>query len=125
MLVGQEPFDELSKALATGVNRRRAIQAVGMGVLGGWLALFSGEARPAPACRPIGKPCQTDADCCGAGTSAFCYSEPHSPGTPNSRRCTSCLPVGTPTGQGCLEGFAFCCSRVVVCEPEPHCAAPA
>ena len=75
----ERSFDELARALANGsISRGRALRWMGAALVGGTLSsLGLGEAAAAPKCRPVGKRCKRNAQCC-------------------SQNCT--IPAGSRTG---------------------------
>ena len=63
-------FDELASGLASGsISRGKALKLMGAALLGGMLtSLGMGEAGADNLCKPEGKKCRNDAQCC----SGFC-----------------------------------------------------
>ena len=73
-------FDELTRGLASGsISRGRALRLMGAAVVGGALASVGiGEADADDRCKPTGKKCKKNAQCCSGncsgGTCAACAS---------------------------------------------------
>src|SRR5918993_1323795 len=69
---GASSFDELASGLASGsISRGKALRLMGAALVGGTLAsLGIGEAGADDLCKPEGKKCRKDAQCC----SGSCYS---------------------------------------------------
>jgi hypothetical protein len=85
-----ERFDDLTRALATSTSRRQFLKTLAGGAAGGLLALLGiGEAAADDTCKPNGKKCRKNAQCCSnncvSGTCAACPS--------GQRLCNgSCIP---------------------------------
>ena len=105
---GASSFDELARGLASGdVSRRRAIKLMGAALVGGTLAsLGIREAGADDLCKPEGKKCRKDTQCCSdncskSGTSRF--------GTCAAAACTSngsaCSTSGDCCSGNCDSGF--------------------
>jgi len=58
-------FDELTKGLAQSVTRRQALRRFGVGLAGvAMVSLGLTNKAEAGNCRPFGKPCMYDSQCC-------------------------------------------------------------
>ena len=60
------PFDELTKSLASVTSRRSVLKALATANGGGAVVLLgaSSEAAPPTVCRPTGRSCSKHTDCC-------------------------------------------------------------
>ncbi len=98
--MNSQHVDEIARGLATRVPRRQALRGLGGGVLGAGLArLGIGEA--AVACKPPGKKCDKNKDCCGKKCRG------------NKKRTCRCLKHGA----ACAGlGGSECCSGVCILE---------
>jgi len=71
-------FDELTKGLAQSATRRAALKKFGIGLAGMALATLGlpNQAKSAGqgACKPSGKACHSNSECC----SGWCWFEPDS-----------------------------------------------
>ncbi len=67
VLMDHQRFDDLTRALASGTSRRTMLKRIAGGAAGATLAMMGADTLAAK-CRDIGKPCQSDAQCC----SRFC-----------------------------------------------------
>ncbi len=70
-------FDDLTRALAQGTSRRQALRLLGGSLAGGLLAALGvGQVAAEDTCKPNGKKCRKDAQCCSKncvdGTCAAC-----------------------------------------------------
>lgn len=126
-------FDELAKALAGDVPRRKALRLLGGTLAGALLAALSRrEARAAPSeCAvlcgknafisgPLHAACRQACQQCEADITRICFS-------PTGARCcppeTTCCP--TPTGSTCCPAGQVCCSPAGCCEVGRVCCGPA
>src|SRR5919112_1808781 len=96
----ESPFDELSRGLASGnLSRGKALKLMGAALLGGTLASLGGVAAADEECKPTGKKCRKNSQCCSGTCGA------------SSRTC--CLPEFNPAGgipfSSCTSGTQ-CCS---------------
>src|SRR3712207_4230881 len=76
-----ERFDDLTRALATGMSRRQALKSLAGGAAGGLLAFLGvGKAAAAPpGCKRNGKKCKEDTQCCsGNCENGTCVATPNS-----------------------------------------------
>jgi hypothetical protein len=104
-------FDELARALASGsISRGKALRLMGAALVGGTLAsLGIGKAGADNLCKPEGKKCRKDAQCCSRNCddssrkcAAGCGVNGASCAT--SSGCCSGLVCKGPSGQGtCVE----------------------
>jgi hypothetical protein len=64
--MNSNPFDTLTKALASGTSRRGILKAFAMTIAGGALVLLgsSSEAAPKNLCRKDGLTCNKHSECC-------------------------------------------------------------
>jgi hypothetical protein len=142
----ERSFDELARGLASGdMSRRRALKLMGAALVGGTLASLGGVAAADDECKPEGKKCRKDTQCCSgncskSGTSrsgtcvAGCTSNGSACSTSGdccSGNCDSGFCVPPPTGPHRVECFCndsavirLCSSidcttenRVEVCSP--------
>ena len=109
----ERSFDELARGLASGsISRRRALRLMGGVLVGGTLASlgFGGVAGADEECKPTGRKCRKNQQCCSnncskSGTSSFgtcaagCLSD-NSPCTASSQCCGFC-------NEGFCEGRNF------------------
>jgi hypothetical protein len=136
----EHSFDELTRGLASGsLSRGKALRLMGAALVGGTLAsLGIGEAAADDECKPTGKKCRKNQQCCSgncskSGTSRFgtCACQENggtcSSGTQCcsgncvSGTCAACpsgtMPCGTQccqtTGETCVNGE--CCPNARVC----------
>jgi hypothetical protein len=109
-------FDELARALASGsITRRKALRLMGAALVGGALGSLGGVAAADDLCKPTGKKCRKDAQCC----SGNCVSS----GTSRHGTCASCTP-GTPCGPAGGRCFANASGSGATCVcTEATCAA--
>jgi len=94
-------FDELAKGLANGtLSRGKAIRWMGGALLGAALASFPGVALADDDCRPLGRECRRDSQCCSR----------------------NCVRRGDDKVCGCPEGQRRCNDRCVNLKTnENHC----
>jgi hypothetical protein len=85
----QNAFDDLTRALARGTSRRQALKLLGGSLAGGLLAVLGvGEAAADDTCKPIGKKCKKNSQCC----SGNCANGTCAPTCPSANVCGStCL----------------------------------
>ena len=106
-------FDDLTKALASGVSRREALRKIGGGLLGAALAsLLPGRTQAAPGggggpkpgrCGLPGQPCKFNRQCCPG---SVCLDGSCTPSCPTGQTACSCLP----SNATCDSFSAPCCS---------------
>jgi hypothetical protein len=138
----ERSFDELARALANGsISRGRALRWMGAALVGGTLSsLGLGEAAAAPKCRPVGKRCKRNAQCCSqnctipAGSRTGTCQTPtatttETPTTTTSTTTCSGLPNGAScnTSTDCCSGNCsngFCCESGRVGLSNGTCATP-
>jgi hypothetical protein len=114
----ESSFDELSRGLASGnLSRGKALKLMGAALVGGTLAsLGIGEAAADDECKPTGKKCRKNAQCCSGNcvnsTCAACPSGSTLLGStccPNARVCGSGTSLTCcPEGQECDDEFGAC-----------------
>jgi len=70
-MVDQQRFDELTKAIASGVSRRGVLKTLAVGAVGGLLGLVGARGAAAkrppptpPPCQYLGAACSVGSDCC-------------------------------------------------------------
>ena len=106
----EHSFDELARGLASGISRRQALKVLGGSLAGGLLAVFGvgGVAAADEECKPNGKKCRKNAQCCSGscanGTCAACPS-----GTVELSNGTCATPC---TGVACPDGCGGCTPAV-------------
>jgi hypothetical protein len=127
--MNDESFDEVSKALAAPLSRRRAVKLVAATAGGTMLSLLG--ARTASAvipgrCRNAGTICRESAECCSGlcdVNTRRCVCQP--PRVNDRGRCV--CPSGT-ASCGASTEFAQCCPPELCCEnafccgPGTHCS---
>ena len=96
----ERSFDDLARGLASGeVSRGKALRLMGAALVGGALASLGGVALADDECKPTGKKCRKNHQCCSGTCGA------------SSRTC--CLPEFNPAGgipfSSCTSGTQ-CCS---------------
>ena len=104
----ERSFDELASGLASGsISRGRALRLMGAALVGGTLAsLGIGEAGADDLCKPEGKKCRKDKQCCSrncddsSGKCAAGCLPDNSPCTASSQCCGFC-------NEGFCEGRNF------------------
>jgi hypothetical protein len=90
----ESSFDELARGLASGtVSRRKALQLMGAALVGGTLGSLGGVAAADEECKPNGKKCRKDKQCCS--------------GNCEGRKCAAA--ACTSNGGTCTSG-SQCCS---------------
>ena len=104
-------FDELASGLASGtLSRGKALKLMGAALVGGTLAsLGIGEAAADDECRPDGKKCRQDAQCCNGNCSKS-----------GTSRFGTCAAACVSNGGACTSDND-CCSRFCV---DRSCAEP-
>jgi hypothetical protein len=89
----ENTFDQLAKGLSSGeVSRGKALRLMGAALVGGTLASLGGVATADDECKPNGKKCRKDAQCCSGNCDSI------------SRTC-ACRPNG-----GSCASNGQCCS---------------
>jgi hypothetical protein len=103
-------FDELASGLASGsISRRRALRLMGAALVGGTLGSFGiGEAAADDLCKPEGKKCRKDAQCCSGNCST-------------NGTCAACPAGTTLCGGQCVSS----CSEGVLDPNTCQCVCPA
>lgn len=96
-------FDTLSRGLAAGTSRRRALRLLGAAVGAGLLSIVHpGSAQAAPRCRRTGEECEEQKRCC---TGVCCGKVCCAPGQVcQSGRCVTPPPPGGPNRVICVCG---------------------
>ena len=96
----ERSFDELATEMASGsISRGRALKLLGAALVGGALAsLGVGEAAADEGCKPAGKKCRKNAQCCSGmcdSSTGTCACQPDFlPCTANSQCCSGlCNPL--------------------------------
>jgi hypothetical protein len=104
----ERSFDELARGLASGsISRGKALKLMGAALVGGALSSLGigGVAAAAPRCKPTGRKCKNDTQCCSLNcdSSGFCLP---STGGPVNVDCT-CVDRATGAAStfplGCLS----------------------
>jgi hypothetical protein len=111
-----ERFDDLTRALATTTSRRQFLKTLAGSAAGGLLALLGiGEAAADDTCKPIGKKCRKNAQCCSGNCAEGKCAPCKDPGVACSSDSECC------SGACCLtaSGEKFCCDR-----PDGICCPP-
>ena len=94
-------FDQVAKAVASGLTRRAGLRALAGGLLAAPLGLLGGRAAAA-TCRERGRLCDAREDCCGAGGGRVACRPTGCGQQPDRRRCCGL------EGAGCDE-YCDCC----------------
>jgi len=109
-------FDDLARGLADGsITRGKALRLMGAAVVGGTLGSLGtgGVAGAAPKCKPAGKHCKRDTQCCSGNCSGgICASCPAGQELCNNGSCAS-----TSCSQGHIFS-PFTCSCIPQCIPD-------
>ena len=110
-------FDDLARGLADGtLTRGKALRLMGAAVVGGALgSLGIGEASATPRCKPTGKKCRNDAQCCSGNCSGGTCQAQTTTTTPlpvPGRQVCTCqenlLRIELCAPEGCESGFNIC-----------------
>ena len=106
-------FDQMAKAMANGATRRGVLRGLAGGAAAGALALRgAGRVAADDDCKPVGKKCKKDAQCC----SRVCDRATGTCADPNACPTYSrCEPVCGPAG--CQHE-----PQIVTCGAEPGCS---
>jgi hypothetical protein len=105
-------FDELASGLARGtLSRGRALRLMGAALLGGTLgSLGIGEAAADDLCKPTGKKCRKDHQCCsGNCVNLTCSACPSGTTLIGSTCCPTAKVCGTGASAICCKGDAQSC----------------
>jgi hypothetical protein len=79
----ERSFDELARGLASGnLSRAKALKLMGAALVGGTLSSLGigGVAAAAPPCRPTGRKCKRDTQCCSGNCDSSGYCLPSTGG---------------------------------------------
>ncbi len=101
-------FDELAKAFAGGITRRRTLKVLASGVAGVIAVTRRGDAEAA-LCRTAGQICRKPGDCC----SNFCGPNDRT----GRRKCDICPNNGLVCGQTCCYGDVTCLNGACCSNP--------
>lgn len=118
-----QKFDELSKALAAPVSRRRAMKLVAATAGGTALSLIGPRTGSAARCRRAGQPCRQSSDCCSrlcSDTTKRCVCPP-----PRVNERGNCVcPQGTISCGNPPTEFSPCCAPDLCCGNNQFCCPP-
>ena len=106
-------FDDLTRTLASGTSRRRVLKGIGGAAAAGAFTLLGMKrSDAAPRCRELGKPCQSDAQCCDRACTNFKCACPV-----GSTACNNVCLVDTTflTDEGNCGGCGIACSAGETC----------
>jgi hypothetical protein len=118
-------FDELARAMASGsISRGRALRLMGAALVGGTLAsLGIGEAGADALCKPEGKKCRKDKQCCSGNCEGRVCQDGGGGNCPTGGSCETGFPFGCQNRATCFctptaEGTTFCTESVPICDGE-------
>jgi hypothetical protein len=119
---GESFFDDLARGLANGsISRGKALRLMGAALVGGTLGSLGGVAAADDLCKPTGKKCRKDTQCCSgncskSGTSRFgtCAAACTSNGGTCSSN-TDCCSGNCPSGTCCGSNGVSCSTSGECC----------